>query len=446
MHACMHARMHRWRENETVGDEVGLVTMTGKLKRASIKNVYRPSVNAKYAEIADPKSVPSTESTPASEDRGTAVPGDSSEVPWVFERLLQYYESEVKNTKYSRAQIENKGSVGLFEYRKGSRECELSFKDSTGTVKTVNTARGRDWLVGCEAFLFNKVRDIGHSGKELGPDEPTVEVSGLTDITVQLRRPGEAEMMPLQANSLEAVRDFRQHVCTALEHRPRCMQLVLNGKLLENDSETLDGIGIGDGTVVSAVAQYPKADEASHYSLALADAKALNDSLADVRNVALTIRANLAHWTDDYKRERSFALQCLEHAIKTMDQHVATMARSHAKTWGMQMALASGSHIANLVDTPSLGIQEPSDRSALQGVTDQISRTKTADEWLIDATGDRPSENTAPLMRSLQAVLSALTRGHLSVLHHQEKLGRVQYPAEHVKATDRLNKTIEALR
>lgn len=156
----------------------------------------------------------------------------------------------------------------------------------------------------------------------------------------------------------------------------------------------------------------------------------------------MEIRAKQRGWIDNRKERLVVAEQKLQVAIKAMQAETSSLARSFAGVWGREMAANSGDGIGELM-FPS--VEFWSKVVGEEVAIPKLHRMNTAQQY-IEKVSPGDEQKHPPLLAALLAVLSALTRGRLSVLRRQEAIGRVGLEPEALRAFERLNMAITKLR
>ena len=168
----------------------GLVTISGKINRRLVKERYFGSI--KFAEeLSDVAPVQQEEKEDgAPKVQGEKANGSSSScssssskkaylTPQQFlDSMAECLRFERVRTPHSLAQIHAsfKSNMPLPKHKKGSRKVFLETTNDKGEVRTIDTAQGKDWLVGPEALVFGKVSDLDvdefehKSGEVVGRD------------------------------------------------------------------------------------------------------------------------------------------------------------------------------------------------------------------------------------------------------------------------------------
>ena len=308
----------------------------------------------------------------------------------------------------------------------------------------VKTAKGRDWIVGDEAFEFKYVMDIDNEGLALpAAHVPPVVLTGNEDMSVFATCSAQGpQLHEVRVWSMETVGLLRQR----LRHALNCTQvrIVFGENELGCDQTTLDEMGVVQASQLDVIPT--PCDNVGFYELSAREKLELNSQLASLRQLVQSLRSNSSAWTAVRNDRLSAAQNALDLACSTMHADVATMVQSHAKLWGRQMASTSGENMGAWFESGSSALSTSS-------ASDRPSRTPTADTALLRAgsedrlpaacrlvlcfgfarwfvlagvTLDRDHHDVPIFMRSVQAVLSSLLQGQLGILHRQQAIGRAR--------------------
>mmetsp|Transcript_163666 Transcript_163666/g.524841 ORF Transcript_163666/g.524841 Transcript_163666/m.524841 type:complete len:1938 (+) Transcript_163666:50-5863(+) len=420
-----------WSSEAGQDGTVPLLTMTGKPLRGAVKLTYLEAVGSRYgradAGFAPPSRVASLE--PSTAER--AVP-PSDELDKGSETraraLLAALAAEAGEETHSRSQHEfaAKFKSPLPAEKRGSRVCDTSFLDDGGTKHAeAETALSREWLCGQQAFEFVLVRDVDSKGQLVKCDavaeSPATLAGGgaVLEVTVNLPDLGIPKVSDRQlrfsVNAFETVRRLRRRVAAELGMPARALSLVsTSGGELDDDGQTLDELGASSISVTALIMQ-GEAVSAFH-SLEKRARQSLNETMQELKSIALGIRACAEHWGAEARAQREVIEASLRHAVEAMDADVCAALLAFSETWGSAMAASAGPNLGRF-----LASKVP--------VVPKVS-------------GAEP-----PLLAATRALVRALVRGKRAVLVRHEVHGALlDGPPARKEALGQLTRAIVKLR
>lgn len=475
-----------WTERDGSLGEEGLLTITGKTKRGSVKRLYLSATNARYGELeiaaaavtaaAAAQKNTVNECPPALPLENAALATNTvhsaAELVGRAKQLVQVLCAQEQIERFSRQQQDylsrSDHQTQTQTHKKGSRVCDTTvymkgkpLLDASGKIVEAWTARARDWLSGdADDFYFDRVCDIDPSGNMLKSDAivaipsscpPTdIDVKVVQDLPIERYHylcslgAGEDMAETIQAMSLEPIGWFRQRVamnasfCMRVNCHPRMVRLIFEGRHLDDDSIPLNVAGIVDGSELTVeIEQEPGVVSSPYYCLPRSAAEQLNQCFGRIRDVGLRIRENEETWMAKYKGDREVAEQAVLAAVATMEEDTMRMLSSYGRTWSQEMAAARLSKHSEWYPN-TIGVHISPDDSS------HMRHTITAKEILDHDGVIKPTE--PPLLTSLRGVLSALICGHRQVLHCTEAVGAVAFPADRDTAFKQLTELVVELR
>jgi hypothetical protein len=482
--------LSRWTEVGGLQGEESLLTITGKVKRGSVKRLYMAAMNAKYGELevaaaevdAFVESAPTLPSCVAADTDADTLPSsvaadtdaDSARLIHRAKVLAEVLRAQAEVERFSRQQQEFMSrrdhlltQCQARTHKKGSRVCDTTVYrkgqpvlDASGKAKQAWTARARDWLGGdADTFSFDRVCDIDSSGSLLARDAivPIPSCCPSTDMRVKLvhdvpiaryrylRSLGVAEDMaePIAALSMEPIGWLRQRIaqnasfCQRVGCPPRAVRLVFEEALLDDDTIALNVAGIADNSELTVeIEEDPVLLSSPYYKLPRTASRQLNECFGRLRAVGLRIRENEMAWMAAWRQNRETAQQAVSAAVLAMEEETTRMLKSYGRTWSSELAAARlGKHSKSYPDT--IGRHLSTD-----DMCTHMRRTTTATATILDHNGiDEP-----PLVTSVRSMVSALIRGHRQILHCTEAVGEVAFPAERDAAFEELTELVTELR
>ena len=480
--------LNRWSQESGPGGEP-LLTLTGKPKRGAIRQTYLAAVGQKYGDLEAEKDLAEEGAAIVDGSRLLKPPPDvdpDSEPAWfdAATALHDALQAEAEAECHSQQQHEYVASqrrAGVAEARprrkRGSRIVDTSLY-KTGieqgltedgarserpflarvlsalvaapapeecVVRSLDavTARARDWLAptaDADRFCFRRVRDIDTEGAlvpgEALPSMPT----GPTDMTLSvvidlpvarlqyLRSMGvDVTVTAVKAFSSEPFRRLRNRIChlPGLQCPARALRIYLKDQTIHDDHTSLSDLGIVDGTELTVLFEQEVVKD-PFYMLPHADAELLNQALARLMAVGLSIRENEATWVSEFRAKRRAAELSLADSVTSMHDASTRIFRSYCSTFGRECAA---------VRCPSwVGSGEQS-----------LQRTVTASAAIAER-GGTAATGEPPLCTAMRAVLSTLISGNRAILEATEKLGSVKHCASREAAFVELTSAIQELR
>eukprot|EP01064_Diplonema_japonicum_P022536 TRINITY_DN3246_c3_g1_i1.p1 TRINITY_DN3246_c3_g1~~TRINITY_DN3246_c3_g1_i1.p1 ORF type:complete len:1703 (+),score=316.86 TRINITY_DN3246_c3_g1_i1:64-5109(+) len=254
-----------WQQKE------GLITISGKPNRPLIKSLYSNAIGLAYtaAEVA---------CTSETEDEALLQE---------CKVLKSALKASFTSGSHSQAQYHVAETTGcaLPEYKKGSRKVDLKFIDKDGVEQKVDTARGRDWLLGKEKLSFSKV-------SELRSEVPLVP-NAICDTKLTFNYC--TDKISINVNSKEDKRQRRARIAAVL----RCLP---------------EKLRITDDTVTC------EEDASEYYELEEDEKEKLNEQFEKVVQAGLHIRKHHVTWLKEEGVEYDKAAQGIQDVIKEMDK------------------------------------------------------------------------------------------------------------------------------
>ena len=147
----------------------GLITISGKVNRRKVKERYFSAVSMGCA-VVTPDGAQENGGGGGAEGVLACLAGD---LPAVLSQLAESLRFSAAHALHSQAQLHAHRLTGeaLPATKKGSRKVFLETTDANGKTHTVETSSGKDWLVGCEALVFDKVSDLPLEGAAAAEDK-----------------------------------------------------------------------------------------------------------------------------------------------------------------------------------------------------------------------------------------------------------------------------------
>eukprot|EP01062_Namystynia_karyoxenos_P042642 TRINITY_DN31212_c0_g1_i1.p1 TRINITY_DN31212_c0_g1~~TRINITY_DN31212_c0_g1_i1.p1 ORF type:complete len:1534 (+),score=283.66 TRINITY_DN31212_c0_g1_i1:77-4603(+) len=421
--------------------ERGLLTLTGKPKRAAVKSAYEEAVGAANAELTAAGSRAAVH--PTAEEPASRAAALDPELKARAEELLVVLRGEgavhdvpERALQTVTAQDLDADGVGRRRamrllLRKGAqREVDLRCRGGSAF------AGGPDWLAGEQALRFAKVRDTGRDGRPLPPS--TAAVAPAWEGALEVRAvPVGADAgeggATLRLSPFETVAALRRRIAAHAGVALRHLVIIWQGSAipppasadssgsgaLPADTWTVGRLGLRAGDTVRYAVRIDTADE-GYYDLPGPEAAQLTARFDALRRLALHVRERVPIWEAERRGSVSSADQAVAQAADAAQREVAAKVAAAASEWGRCLAAAG---------RPALG------------------------PMLYPEVGPAPTPGTGaaaapvpPFLAAVRAAASALLRGRLAVLRSQERRGRVGQPSDAAAAWGELDRQMVLLR
>eukprot|EP01065_Artemidia_motanka_P022221 TRINITY_DN26448_c0_g1_i1.p1 TRINITY_DN26448_c0_g1~~TRINITY_DN26448_c0_g1_i1.p1 ORF type:complete len:1952 (+),score=493.74 TRINITY_DN26448_c0_g1_i1:218-5857(+) len=390
----------------------GLLTLTGKPKRAAVKQAYEEAVGAANAEGQLSESAPvGYAASPEDLQRAAGllrVLQAESMVHCIPQRMLGLVEE-------SSTDVDGIGRRRALRSRLRAgdlREVDLRRRgDAT-------TAGGADWLVGEQALSFGCVRDRTADGRAVQAKAAATPPPGDGDTSIIVSSVGGGDSVTLQVFAFESVGALRRRIAAHAGVAKRHVVLVWRGKAVPappgvdgpTDEWTVERMGVKEGDKVRYSVRVDQSDE-GFYEMSGAEAARLNAGLSAIRGMAMVIREQQPLW----ERERRLGLQAADSEVARTAQQsledVGSRTAAAAAAWGTAMAMVS--------------------RPAFSLVVPHIPES---------------GHSCPPFLAAIRAALSSVIRGRMAVLRSQERRGQVSAPADAAATWEELDRHLVRLR